>query len=98
MSYTEQATKINKQLKDVLFNDRDNIDIIDINKLSNVILWFGQVAKYRCRSNVAYDNFAKEVFKDIAELERTKLEGQEFEVLLVKEVTKNEDVNTNNNL
>ena len=82
MSYYEQAKKINKSFKEglKLVGNSSKQQIID------AILWFGQVAKYRCRSNSAYDNFSKLVFEGIAELERKQLEGQDFEVLKVKEV------------
>ncbi len=74
MSYHEQAEAINK-----LFKKLDQKDII------NAILRFGQVAKFRCRSNTAYDNFSKLCFEGIAELERIQPEGLEFEILRVKE-------------
>ena len=83
MSYNEQAEKINKRINNVI-DGTDNNSGLDIKELVNVILWFGQVAKYRCRSNSAYDNFSKLVFDGIAELERKPLEGQEFEILQVK--------------
>lgn len=76
MSYTEQAEKINLQ-----FQDLKVLDEITKEKLINAILWFGQVAKFRCRSNSAYDNFTREVFKDIAEIKREVKEGFDFEVL-----------------
>tara|TARA_Y100000310_G_C20643286_1_gene795157 strand:- start:193 stop:468 length:276 start_codon:yes stop_codon:yes gene_type:complete len=91
MSYHEQAEKINKNLKDIFKSDIEGDHAMskeDIKKLIDNIIWFGQVAKYRCRSNTAYDNFSKAVFEGIVELERTKLEGQEFEVLRVKDVVK----------
>lgn len=85
MSYTEQANQINTNLKRV-FNEIKGIDNPLTMDLINQIIRIGQVAKFRCRSNVAYDNFMKEVFNDIAILERLKLEGEEFEVLKVKEL------------
>ena len=85
MSYNEQAEKINKDLKDAFVTMKHpQIEEEGKIKLVNAILWFGQVAKYRCRSNTAYDNFSKLVFDGIAELERKPLEGQEFEILQVK--------------
>lgn len=75
MSYYEQAEEINKLFKK--FDQNTDKDII------NAILRFGQVAKFRCRSNTAYDNFSKLCFQDIAELERVKPEGLEFEILRV---------------
>lgn len=83
MSYYEQAEEINKLFKK-LDQNTDNTDNKDNKeKLINAILRFGQVAKFRCRSNTAYDNFSKLCFQDIAELERVKPEGLEFEILRV---------------
>ena len=79
MSYQDQAEKINEVFKRII-----PLTNFQSNELLNAILRFGQVAKYRCRSNTAYDNFSKIVFKDIAELERQQVEGQEFEALMVK--------------
>jgi hypothetical protein len=82
MSYNEQAKNINEKLKQC-FNEQNVLK----KELIDAILYFGQVAKYRCRSNAAYDNFARECFDGIATLEREKLNEQlEFEVLKVKEV------------
>ena len=50
--------------------------------LINAILWFGQVAKFRCRNNVAYDNFSRLCFKDIQHLARRDT-GLGFETLQV---------------
>ena len=87
MSYTEQAEKINIVIKEILKRMEEKPEQIcknDIKSLINQIIHFGQVAKYRCRNNIAYDNFSKEVFKDIVELERIKPEFLEFDVLRVK--------------
>lgn len=81
MSYQEQAEKMNEKLKDTL----ETLHMFDKNKLINTILWFGQVAKFRCRSNAAYDNFCKCVFEGIVDIERTKKEGMDFEILQVKD-------------
>jgi len=89
MSYHEQAEKINELLKKFNQNQLDNKDKKDI---INAILRFGQVAKYRCRSNTAYDNFATECFQDIAELERVQPEGLDFEILRVRD-TKSKRIN-----
>ena len=79
MSYQEQAQKINNIFRSLPFTNYQG-DCVD---LINTILWFGQVAKYRCRSNTAYDNFARLCFEGIVELERKPLEGQEFDILQV---------------
>jgi len=88
MSYQEQAQGINERLK-LFFNKLSDVERaynirIDYTDLINQILRFGQVAKFRCRSNSAYDNFSKEVFKDIVELSREAPDGLGFEILKVK--------------
>lgn len=89
MSYNEQATKINEKLKSALIGLKDT-SLSDSGRkdeesnLVDAILWFGQVAKYRCRSNVAYDNFARMVFDGIVAIERQQIEGQEFAALKAK--------------
>lgn len=73
MGYTEQAERINSDLKQ-LFGLRDIKDLSNTSKefLLNTLLQFGQVAKFRCRSNTAYDNFSNECLKDIATAKRVK--------------------------
>ena len=80
MSYLEQAEKINAMLKDgFATNDKE--------KVINAFIWAGQVAKFRCRNNSAYENFMRYVLKDIAEAKYVpfKNDGSErdFEVLRV---------------
>lgn len=77
ISYHEAAEQINKDLI--------NLNKIKDKEIINAILRFGQTAKFRCRSNIAYDNFAKLCFHDITELERIQPEGLDFEILRVKE-------------
>ena len=84
MSYYEQAKKINGIFREFY----DKMPIEPNVKFIEGILWFGQVAKFRCRSNAAYDNFCKAVFEGIVNIERTKKEGFDFDVLQVKEVVK----------
>ena len=87
MSYQEQASKMNERLKKFFHSDNEPSEIsLEDKEMIDTILWFGQVAKYRCRSNTAYDNFCKVVFDGIVEVERTKKEGMDFEILQVKEV------------
>lgn len=86
MSYHEQAQKMNDRLK-YIFNNNECVDMNKYKKeIINIIIWFGQVAKYRCRSNVAYDNFSNMVFKDIATLTRFAKEESDFKFLQVENV------------
>jgi len=82
MSYEKQAKNINKEFTHNLFGMSDE----RAKKLIEATLYFGQVAKFRCKNNKAYDNFAKLCFKGLAELSRTKPEHLDFEILLVKKV------------
>ena len=84
MSYYEQAEGINKDLVN-LFNS------LPINEFTreqreqilNIIIRFGQVAKFRCRSNSAYDNFVRLCYNNIASANRRPIkEGEEFEILI----------------
>lgn len=83
MSYYEQAEGINKDLKNLFgsvnieaFTPTQREDIL------NIIIRLGQVAKFRCRSNAAYDNFIAACFRDIAETKRVPIkEGEDFEIL-----------------
>jgi len=78
----ESGSKINEALKAVLqgVDESDKVLILD------TMIRFGQVAKFRCRSNVAYENFVNACFKDIATIIREKPEHLDFEILRVKEV------------
>ena len=73
MTYNEQAERINNDLKQ-LFGLEDIKDLKSTSKefLFNILLQFGQVAKFRCRSNTAYDNFANCCLKDLANAKRVK--------------------------
>ena len=82
MTYQQQAERINEHLKFFFKGISGSTALKD--ELINAILKFGQVAKFRCRSNVAYDNFSKLCFKDIAELERRKPSEDSYEELMVK--------------
>lgn len=83
MSYHEQAEGINKDLKQLFesipinqFSTRQRADIL------NIMIRIGQVAKFRCRSNTAYDNFINCCFKGIATTSRVKInETDDFEIL-----------------
>ena len=72
MSYQEQAEKLNTLFKQKLqgvLGKQAEAEIIE------AVLRFGQIAKFRCRNNTAYDSFSKLVFKDIAELKRSPVGG-----------------------
>jgi len=89
MSMYEQAEKLNTEFKAIIsmICAKDHVsDMQDLNTIDliNTIIWFGQVAKFRCRSNTAYKNFCDYVFKDIAELESTTDEKIGFETIHVK--------------
>lgn len=90
MSYQEQAESINHVLRSN-FNLLEHTEEFDPEiraraktEIINAILRFGQVAKFRCRSNVAYDNFSKLCFDTIADLERAQVEDKEFQALQVR--------------
>jgi len=82
MTMYEQANKLNDEFKVLFDKDMSKEDII------NLIIHFGQIAKFRCRSNIAYKNFLDSVFRDIAKIDNVKIEGLDFEPLKVVEVIK----------
>ena len=77
MSYEEQAKKINEILKSLnkIEDKQTKLDIV------NGMLYYGQVAKFRCRNNSAYENFARLCLDGIVSIKKEKLEGFDFEVL-----------------
>jgi len=83
MGYYEQAEGINKDLKD-LFGSIPMKEFTERQRemLLNIFIRFGQVCKFRCRNNTAYDNFVSQCYKDIAEVKRVKAdEDSEWETL-----------------
>lgn len=83
MSYYEQAEKINTDLKQ-LFNSIyiKEFTIQQREQILNLMIRLGQVAKFRCRNNSAYDSFISACFRDIATCERVPIrEGEDYEVL-----------------
>ena len=62
----EHAEKIRNRLAPII-NEFDT-------ELVNIMIEFGRVAKFRCRSNAAYKNFVTACFKDIAEIQ--EVEGE----------------------
>lgn len=86
MSMYQSADRINKDLKNLF--DSIPLNQFNINQreeIINIILRFGSVAKFRCRSNTAYDNFVNSCFKGVASFHRIKAnDSSDFEVLRVK--------------
>jgi len=70
MSYYEQAERINKDLKQFFNSEVQTLTETQKEFLLNLIIDVGQVAKFRCRSNTAYDNFISQCFKEVAECKR----------------------------
>ena len=87
MSYYEQAAKINERMRGILINMTPD----ERKHLINTILWFGQVVKFRCRSNAALDGFTSACFRKIARIERVQLEGFDFEVSQATKILEIED-------
>ena len=84
MSYTNAAEYINKELSS--FIRETNLGIRRTEKLLNLMIELGRVAKFRCRSNVAYRNFISECFRDIAVIGTQIVEkefGKPFETIRV---------------
>jgi len=85
MSYHDSAKKIQPKLARAM----EGMDEKKIRDIVDSFLWFGQVAKYRCRHNTAYDNFARACLDGICTVRRMPLEGFDFEVLRVEKVENN---------
>src|SRR3990167_7130754 len=86
MSYYEQAKGINTDLTQ-LFNSRYIREFTQQQReqILNIMIRIGQVAKFRCRSNAAYDNFIRSCFDSIANCERKPIkEGEDFAILTAK--------------
>ena len=83
MSMYESAQKINEDLRNLFgsipinqFNTRQRQEIL------NILIRFGAVAKFRCRSNVAYENFVNACLRGIATTKRVVInEEREFSIL-----------------
>ena len=94
MSYIEQAKGINEDLKSLLNRVKlEHFTATQREFLLNIFCRFGQVAKFRCRSNSAYDNFVNACFMGLADAKRVKAkETDEWETLraFLKEPAKEE--------
>lgn len=89
MSYQQSAEYINKDLKSFIRFFRNTVmDEEKERQLLNTIIKFGQIAKFRCRNNTAYDNFVNQCFKDIAKTERRQEGETDFRKLQVVEMIK----------
>lgn len=86
MSYNEQANGINTDLKQLFGSIPINeFTIEQREQILNIMIRIGQVAKFRCRSNTAYDNFINCCFNSIAKTERVKINSNDgFEILIAK--------------
>ena len=78
MSMYESAERINKDLNN-LFGSEQMSDFTNWQReqILNILIRFGAVAKFRCRSNVAYKNFVSSCFKDIAEVKEEQLKADD---------------------
>ena len=91
-SYQETGKKINEKLLEILKDE--NISEEGLEGIFNAFIRMGQVAKYRCRNNSAYDRFIAIVGKDIVEVKRGPIpdgRGGDFEVLMVTKVITDDD-------
>lgn len=85
MSMYESASRLNTDLQQ-LFNSVPVEQFTNDQRktIINIMLRFGAVAKFRCRSNIAYENFVNACFNKVATFERVP-QG-EYEILQAKEV------------
>jgi len=72
MGYHEQAERINTDLKNFFNSSLQQLNDEQKEFILNMIIGVGQVAKFRCRSNVAFDNFINSCFGGIAYAKRVK--------------------------
>jgi len=86
MSMYESAKKINDDLTQLFGSTNvENFTIEQRERILNILIRFGGVAKFRCRSNSAYDNFVNACFNNIATTERVKFDDDsKFSILQVK--------------
>lgn len=81
MTMYESAERINKELKGYIDHEMlRGYNKQQLEAILNVIIRFGAVAKFRCRSNIAYKNFVTACLSDIAKVEEVKEEGKEYTV------------------
>ena len=82
MTMYESASKLNSDLVN-LFGSAEVSSFTkeQRNQILNIMIRFGAVAKYRCRSNAAYHNFIEACFKDIATIELVDA-GDDFKIFV----------------
>lgn len=81
MTMYESAERINKDLINLFNSDEvTNFTVWQQEQILNIIIRFGAVAKFRCRSNAAYKNFLEACFRDIAEVQMVK-QSENYEIM-----------------
>ena len=83
MTMYEKAKEINADLVN-LFNSLPmaEFSLWQKEQILNILIRFGRVAKFRCRSNSAYKNFVSACLEEVAELQVIKgidKKGNEYE-------------------
>lgn len=94
MGMYESAEKINIDLVS-LFNSIpfENFTVKQREEILNIMIRLGVVAKFRCRSNVAYDNFISACFKGVASINHNEV-GEGFIIRTAKIESKEYDNQT----
>ena len=95
MSMYESAERIKKDAIN-LFNSEEmgKFNKWQQKEVINLIIRFGAVAKFRCRSNVAYRNFIDACFSEIAEIGTAKQKGaggKEYDVITALKIKEAEE-------
>ena len=83
MSYYDQAKGINEELRN-LFNSIPvkQFTADQREQILNIFIRYGQVCKFRCRNNTAFDSFTQQCFKELAEVNRVQANpGDEWKTL-----------------
>lgn len=82
MSMYESASRINKEVKEFFDSPIQQLNDNQKEFIINLMIQLGQVAKFRCRSNAAYDNFIRSCFDGIADCKRVvRNDGDEWATL-----------------
>ena len=70
----ESADRINTDLKQLFGSTPlESFNVKQREEILNIMIRFGAVAKFRCRSNVAYENFINACLKDISNTKKVEL-------------------------